>query len=240
MLHRDVKPTVFDLKRLEREVDALARVDAATAFEVRSSIAALCWDVDGVRREVRNLLHLDSSTRALLNSAVTFNWINEVESALEHARRAWLIAPKNEEVAADYFSMIVRNGRIREASRSLAELGMPASMTDRARSTERIAQTMDDLGLTDERVHAELLAAFDIMKDRRIRAVDTDFGTQRDPESGAISLIAIMTFHGDFDDEAEIVNDLAAVMMDNPSWDPTEFAILFSPLVAKSDVLHAA
>lgn len=239
MLHRDVKPSVFDLRRLEREVDALARVDAATAFEVRSSIAALCWDAEGVRREVRNFLHLDSSTRALLNSAVTFNWINDVESALEHARRAWLLAPKNGEVAADYFSMIVRNGRIQEASRSLAQLGLPASLADRARSTERIAQTMDDLGLTDERVHAEILAAFDVMKARRIRAVDADFGTQRDPESGVFSLIAVVTFNGDFDDEAELVDDLAAVLMDKPHWDPTEFAILLRPLVAHSDVLHA-
>ncbi|MDM0116442.1 hypothetical protein QTI66_30305 [Variovorax sp. J22R133] len=241
MLKHDAMPTQSEMHQLEAEATKLASVDAVSAFEARAAIAALSWDVERVHQEVRNLLHLDASPGALINSALTLSFVNDLDGAAECSGRAWLQAPNDESVLRDCLSFLAGSGRMHEARRLAASMPHLSGATlKHAQTNERIVAMLDREGITETRVHDELSAAMAVMAARRIRVVSPEVGTQSDPESGANSLLAIFTFHGDYDDEAALAEDLAKVLMESPQWNPSQFAIVFDPQPRSEHVLHAA
>jgi hypothetical protein len=230
-LRADVSPTQFEMRRLEKEAEKLQRVDAVSAFAVRAVLSAIKWDTSEMHSELLSLLHLDRSAEMALNASLVCRMVNDSDGSVRLARQAWQLAPKNTAIVAGFYSSLLRAGRLHEAHRLSAELELGEVEREQAKTVARTIATMERIALAEERLLEELRAGFEEMTVRRKRNQQTNFGTQVDPESDAVSLLVMLRFVGNYDDEAELAEGLTMRLIDTEDWNPAELAIQYEPML---------
>lgn len=239
-LRQDLTPTDFEMRRMSRDagkLDLISPIEGALAF---AAIAAIKWDEAEMKAQIERLLSINSSPISLFNASLVWRTLNNSDQALELSRMAWLAAPADDTYQRGYFGTLVRSGYLLEAHDFAKSVALEGLAKEEVASLDRTVMAMKLAELTQERVVAELAVAFEVMKSHRIRNQRSGFATHRDPESGMRSLVAIVNFVGNYDDEAALTASIAEVMIDMPEWNPAQLAIRLVPFTEKDDELLAA
>lgn len=239
-LRQNSTPTDFEMRRMARDagkLDAVSPIEGAMAF---AAIAAIKWDTAEVEAQIERMLSIDRSPTALFNSALIFHTVNDSDRASELFREAWQKAPADATFQGGYFATLVRSGRLLDAHEFAGKVALQGEEKEEAATLARTVRTLEKAGLTQERIAGELAVTLRMMTDHRVRSQRSGFGTQLDPESGASSLVAIVDFVGDYDDETTLTAAMAERLIDMPGWNPAQFAIRLVPTPGAPDELLAA
>ena len=85
----------FALRRIAADARKLMSTDAANAHAVLGRVAALQWDVDGLRRHYRSAISLGDPVLSRWDYSTALFLVGEVGESYEVARDAWQRAPDN-------------------------------------------------------------------------------------------------------------------------------------------------
>lgn len=216
----DDMPDVFTLTKLQRDANALEKVDAATASLVRGGIAALNWDFSETERWVQNSIRLDGSVDNWLNVGLTYKQVNRLDLTAECALRGYAMAPKNQNVVASVLESLCICGRFTEAE----GIYQQAIADDVALDSEIMVPSMHlrhmaELGIEPDRVTFEIMAAHHVLAigRKRSRAIEVGIFTDHD---GSDSMLIQLGFFGTLDDELRMESALAQLLGERPGWNP--------------------
>lgn len=206
---------------------------------VEAAIATLRWDLQSLHSAISSALNIaPQAVLVLLNATIFLGNVNDYESAIDFAKKAWLIAPNDELVCEHYLTSLLRIGLLREVKRLQPTLAVSASLKRAADSTLEVT-ILEELGLPDEHLRAELREAHAVLRERRIRTSSSNYRVQIDPDDGLRSLVYRIGYEGSPDDEEQLSADLAARLAGSGGWRPSEFTIDFVPIALYDELQFA-
>ncbi len=103
------------LLRIATDTRKLMSTDAANAHDVLGRVAALRWDVDGLRRHYRSAISLGDPVLGLWNYSTALFLVGEAGESYEAARDAWRKAPDDLALLDDLIASALHDGRFGEA-----------------------------------------------------------------------------------------------------------------------------
>lgn len=220
-------PTTFELKKLEREADALMRVAADEASIVKAGLAAIVWDVDKALYFVDNACRLDPSESTLLNSALTCRFMNLYPEAIAYGRRALAIAPNSSKAASHTLEYLMGCGDLEGARQLLAPFEQRGQhVSSDIEALRQISEFIEVNGVSESHLKAELEIAIAVLTAHKIRASGMQWSRENDPDGGDTYVIT-MYFKGDLSTELELESELAQKFADLENWNPNLLSIEF-------------
>lgn len=222
----DAEPTEFEVRKLERDAEALSNASAVEASVARAGIAALRWDLTGVERWAKNALALDPRGHATLhNVALSFRMINRPDLGKASAEHAVIHAPLDFDVVDHAIGFFCSDGDLDRAVELERDYYQRAG-THRAVtvSAGQFASVLRDAGIPQARLRFELRAALDVLTEAKRRYKRIGFSIDREPD-GQESVVVGVGFRGSFDEEMEFEAALAAKLASDGDWQPSRLAV---------------
>lgn len=233
----DAPPNAFKLAAIKRSAEALAKINAADASLVRAGVAALEWDFEKAAYQIRNALTLDRSTVVLLNSALTFSALNEVEKAADLTLQAVKLSPNDQQAVTQAIECLMSAGRITEAQslvQNHIKMGLP--LQEDEIELDGLCEYLQQSGMEEIRIRAELEAAYSILNSRQLRCRAIAWKIASDPDGGQ-GLVFELGFKGNIGLELELEAELAEALSSKETWDPNVLNVEFHYI--KPNVLQA-
>lgn len=221
------EPQPLEIRRLERESDDLARIDAASAFIVKAGIAAIRWDVAQLEYYVKSALALERSPALLLNASLTYKFVNDLDSAAVLALDAARMAPNDAVFVRQAVSYVSSAGQISAAVNMLTErAGMGLNLEEVTEPYLVLGQAIESLKIDPARLHFELKSAFEILSADRRRCIDVLWEVNEGSD-GVHGVVASIIFIGGIADELRLEAVLAEALIAEPGWDPDRISVEF-------------
>lgn len=105
----------FALRRIAADARKLMPADAANAHAVLGRVAALQWDVEGLRRHYRSAISLGDPALSRWDYSTSLFLVGEVKESYEIAHDAWQKAPDNLSLLDDLIASALHVARFGEA-----------------------------------------------------------------------------------------------------------------------------
>lgn len=224
----DEMPSEFELRRIEKAADNLAKVDAAAAFTVKGAIAALRWDADSAETCCRKACALERSPMVLNNSALTFKFLNRFDLAIEFAKSALALAPLDPLTATSTLGYLFATGHFAEVAALIRKHNYQEeqypSLPFQALEFDRLRV---DLGISTEQIDFEIDSVFSVLKKHKKRMQGSRVEAVNDPDGGQCIVIEI-EFFGDLHQEIVLEAELAHALAASPDWNPSRLSVEFA------------
>jgi hypothetical protein len=222
-------PTAFDLRRLEREAGELERIgEWSDAYIVRSGLAALQWDLEQAVNWVERALIADPTATVACNASITMRYLNRCDLAVPYALRAAEIAPLDFGIIDHVVAVLAADGRLHEAQAKADEYIARRGAVEEGRDFEfhpgAFVEAMDGLGISEQRLQREIRAGLGILTEEGRRHDGVGFEIVPEPDGGAALSVAL-TFLGDHEDEMRLEAKFAALLINEPGWDPCRLSV---------------
>ncbi len=225
----DRSATIFEIAPIERDAEKLRQSDPAAACLVRSGIAALKWDADGVRREVESANRLvPKSASFLINSALSFKLINDLRSAEEYAKLALQHATNDRLILRKVAGYMAQAGSISEAAQTIkVREHMGLDVDDLKLGLDSLIDWLSQLDINEDQLKTEIAIALELLSKRKIKFVNIEFEKNIFHDEGGFGLSTVIEFVGDFQTEMELESELADRLIDLPTWDLSKLSTEF-------------
>lgn len=161
----------FALRRIAADARKLMSTDAANAHAVLGRVAALQWDVDGLRRHSRSAISLGDPVLSRWDYSMSLFLVGEIEESYEMARDAWQRAPDNLSVLDHLIVSALHAARFEEAQ-VLCDRGRklaPKRDLPLAIVVGELAKAVRQGEFSEEGARETLQAADSLRSDARIR-----------------------------------------------------------------------
>ena len=159
------------LRRIAADARRLMPTDAANAHTVLGRVAALQWDVDGLRRHYRSALSLSDSAVNRWDYSTALFLVGETEQSYEMARDAWQRAPDDLSLLDNLIVSAVHAARFSEAQEFCDRGRKLAPKRDLPLASEigELAKAVRQGEFSEEGARETLRAADSIRSNARIR-----------------------------------------------------------------------
>lgn len=224
--------TPFGLRRLDREADKLAEVDAAMAYTIKAAISALEWDADSVRRWTNAALGLDRTYGSLVNAAINLRLIGDISASADLALEALTLAKDDADAAESVCSALMWDARFEEVlsiSRRFKESNDSLSTIaeEAAKAIEKLAR----LKISQQKIRRYIKTGLEVAMESRMQVKAVENYAIHDIEDGDRFVVSIQ-FAGDIRNEIEMDNAIVEKFLDDPSWDPMRLSVEFKYLTS--------
>lgn len=219
--------TDFGLRKLEREADKLAKVDAATASTIKASIAAFRWDSEQVDYWTKNALRLNQNFLILANSAINKGLVGEYSEAADLILKSLDFAKTDAEAALSACHGLMFDARFEDVlCISKIFLNHSEEFKEVFEECEEAIKALNELGITRSEIRQRMNVGFLVAKDlkSRIRAVET-FSTF-DFQDG-LSFTVALVVRGDVHKEIALDEALVEKFLDDDTWNPMKLSVEF-------------
>jgi len=163
-------PDELELRRLELKANALLKSDRVRAHQILGGIAAIRWDVDGLRHH--HDIGLESERpSAYANYATSLQLVGLFPDAMKHMETASRKQPQNLtylRTAADYALWAGFPNKSMELEVELKKRS-PDKVRDDAGAVKGLLEVMDRNGVDEKDLRSVLATAFDLLRVERIR-----------------------------------------------------------------------
>ena len=176
-LAKEIEPSEFELKRLEREAEKLLKVDAVAGHTALGAAASLRGDVKEVRYRHRLAAQLSGeSAQSLHNFAASLAALGEFTEALEIARRAYSRAPADPDVLDGVVVASFFAGHFREAYELVSKWNgdNPERPYSPNSPVEAILSAIDRDAFTEERLREVLAIAYGVLRSSKVRTMGVE------------------------------------------------------------------
>lgn len=170
-MRQDAVIDEFALGRIAADARKLMSTDAANAHAVLGRVAALQWDVDGLRRHYRAAISLSDSALNRWDYSTALFLVGETEESYEMVRDAWQRAPDDLSLLNSLIVGAVHAARFREAQ-EFCERGRklaPKHDLPLASVVAELAQAVREGEFSEEGAREALRTADSLRSDARIR-----------------------------------------------------------------------
>lgn len=217
----------FELKRLEKEADQLAKVDAATASTVKAAIAVCRWQPEEVEYWTNNALKNKRSFVTLANAAVNYRLTGNLSKSVELTTESYRMVAGDPESAENAFRSLLQTGRYQQALDLVQDLvNKPDSLLKAIKAAEYTLQTLKDLGIDPDEVVRKIEIGARVAMEQHARIESISMHPINDHEDG-MRLVAALNFPGDIQKEIALEDALVAKFYDDETWDPMKFNVEF-------------
>ena len=213
--------TIFDIAPVEKSAEQLRKADPAAACLVKAGVAALKWDIDGVKRETDNANRLDpNSATLLMNSALSFKLINNLVAAENYAQLALLCATNDIQIVKEAIDCCLAVGSIKQALRIIkTREHMHLDVKQLADSINDLVISMEHIGVSEEQLKTEISIALELLTLKKIRFKKVTVEKIIFYDDGESQITAVIQFVGNFQTEMELESAFAERLIDLPNWD---------------------
>lgn len=228
--------TEFGLRKLERETDKLALVDAANASTIKAAIAAFRWDTEEVDYWTKNALKLNKSFLVLANSAINKGLVGDYSEAADLILQSTSLAKNDPDAILGSCHGLMFDARFEEI------IELSKKFVDYSEEFKSIHQecevainALNFLGIRRDEVRHRIKNGAQVAKDlnTRIRSIDTRVISDYE---GDLSFIIALEFYGDIHKEIALDEALVEKFLDDKDWDPTKLSVEFRYIT--HDELH--
>ncbi len=227
----------WDMRLLQREADALAKVDPAAASVCRSALAVLQWDIDKVDYWINNSIKLDPSSAVFLNASVTSRLIGKIQQSADYAERAIELDPLNVPIVHSACDGLIFDGRY---SRCLELINkIVGGSTKLKRIEDDVKDCLNEIsrcGTDENKIQYQLRIVSDLATEQMVRIVALETKAIDDPEGYSTYRVRVR-FVGGIEKELELEDALAVRLSSIDGWDPLSLNVEFKYLT--KDELHA-
>ena len=159
------------LRRIAAEASKLMSTDASNAHAVRGRVAALQWDVAGLRRHYRSAISLGDPVLSRWDYSTSLFLVGETEESYEMAQDAWQRAPDNVPLLDDVIASAVHAARFTEAQEFCGRRRKLAPKQDLplASVVGELAKATREGEFSEEGAREALRAADSVRADARVR-----------------------------------------------------------------------
>ena len=161
----------FALRRIAADARKLMSTDAANAHAVLGRVAALQWDVDGMRRHYRSAISLGDPVRSRRDYSTSLFLVGEIEESYKMARDSWQKAPDNLSLLDHLIASAVHAARFGEAQEFCSRRRKLAPKRDLPLGSVvgDLAQAVRQGEFSEEGAREALRTADSLRSDARIR-----------------------------------------------------------------------
>jgi len=228
--------TDFGLRKLEREVEKLALVDAASASTIKAAIAAFRWDSGEVDYWTNNAIKLNKSFLVLANSAINKGLVGNYSEAADLIIQSIALAENDSEAVLSACHGLMFDLRFEEIIEiSQKFVNYSDEFKSISKECEVAINALEFLRISRDEVRQRIKHASQVAKDfnTRIRSVDTcvvsDF-------EGEFSFVVALEFFGDIHKEITLDEALVEKFLDDKDWNPAKLSVEFRYMT--SNELH--
>ena len=159
------------LQRIAADARRLMSTDAANAHAVLGRVAALQWEVDGLRQHYRSAISLGDPVLSRWDYSTSLFLVGETEESYEVARDAWQRAPDSLPLLDDLIASAVSAARFGEAQNFCGRRRKLAPKQDLplASVVGELAKAVRQRAFSEEGARETLRAADSIRSNARIR-----------------------------------------------------------------------
>lgn len=218
--------TEFDLRRLEREAEQLARVDAVTANTVKAAIAACRWDTQAVLRWSGAALQLERSYFTLSNAAVSKRLVGDLRAWADLSVEAYEQARTDVKAAVEACEALIFNARFTEALEISARFPNLAEFAEVTKHARQLLNELESIGLNQVEVARQVEIGAMVCAEQHVRLETIKFFLVSDFEDGD-RFVAAFVFQGEVSREIALDEALVEKFLDDLLWDPLKFSIEF-------------
>lgn len=214
----------FDYRKLNKETEHLARVDAQSSWVLKSALCALRWDVVGLTENAKKADALGADAGNLYNLSVNFSIANNMQASAEYAIKSSQSAINDKNIADLCISQLLRYGFFKEAlkvSTKCESIGISLpELSPKILSMNKFLDT-NDVNLTQERIQQEIQLALEVLTKFKIRNEGIDISFEIDEEDGSVHAYTKIKFIGSIEEEMRMESELAQVLSHDKYWDPS-------------------
>lgn len=234
----ETSPSELQLLRIHKQADVLAKANASDASLVRAGVAALRWDVAEANYQIRNALALDRCVSTCLNSALTYSALNDAKGAADAAIDAVKCAPNSQQAVDIAIENLVAAGRVSDALALIDQhLKMGLTLEEDRAEIDVLYDHINLAQISEAQIQNELLVAYSLLTDRRLRCRQFSWAIDVDPDGGSCVLFSL-GFNGDFGMEMQLEAELAERLALNSEWNPNRLSVEF--FYEKKDAVFTA
>ena len=218
------EPTPFDIKRIEKDIAALEKVDRGEGYAARAALCALRWDLEGAQAWSERACTIDGAFEVANNAAISMRFLNRPDLGVEYGLLALRRAPALHEVAEVAVGLLVVSGRMHEALAVVQDFEASRGEKSWCFDVQSICAQVDNIGLSEERLRIEIRAALDVLTAHKIRHNGFSVEESSDPDGGS-AMVVFVGFEGTLEDELSLEAELAEKLADDPDWDPCRLSV---------------
>lgn len=226
-------PTIFDIRRLERDIAALEKADIGEAYIARSGLCAITWDVEQATAWVERACTVDGAYETSLNAGITLRYLNRSDLAVDYALQAVQRAPLSLNAANFATVTLAGDGRLQQAvevQRAFAK--RVPDHHEFSFDAEAFFAAFQEAGVSEGQLQAEIRAAMRVLSAERVRHSSLTYGYSVEPDGGRMLTVAV-EFPGSIEDELRLEGMLAARLVDQPGWNPCKLSVEFQRTIAE-------
>jgi tetratricopeptide (TPR) repeat protein len=191
-LSRDVRPSEFQVKLIEREIARIATMDRSGAYQLSGALASLRGDVEDMHLNHQAAVRsAPGDDGAWTNYACSLFRMGFVHESIDKLRRAHELDPMDLDTVDALVGHSFAGGQFTEAIRWLREREKrsPDTRHDQAADVLTAAEIQNECGLTDADTGALVELAMDAAHKADIYSVDLEMGLRADNDSMWLSLL---------------------------------------------------
>lgn len=229
-VYQPERVTDFGLRKLEREADKLAAIDAVTAYTIKAGISALRWDAESATHWTNAALLLERSFQSLANASINQRLIGDTRASADLALEAFQLARNDADAAEVVCSALMLDARFDEAFSISRSFGN--SKETLFQTAEEARNTIDDLvrlHLAQDEVRRHVEVGVKVAAEKRVRIKAIERYVVDDIEDGERFVVS-MHFSGDIYKEIELDEAIVEKFLDDPEWDPMRLSLEFKYL----------
>jgi hypothetical protein len=229
-VYQPERVTDFGLRKLDREADKLAAVDAATAYTIKAAISALRWDIESVNHWTNVALRLEKSYQSLINAAINMRLIGDVSASADLALEAFQQSSSDADAADMVCRALMLDARFEEAFEiSHSFKNSKDSLLKTSNEAGRAIADLARLQIAQDDVRRHVEAGALVAAERHVQIKAIENFASDDVEDGERFVVSIH-FSGDISKEIELDEAIVEKFLDDPEWDPMRLSLEFKYL----------
>lgn len=178
----DRQPDQFTIASLKRDAEKLKGADAVARFMALGAIAALEFDEKSAINFHQNAIRLENSERTHEFFAVTLQQLGFFADAADEALIASEREPENLTILGIAIRYSLMAGRIRLAKELIGKFKdrQPNEIPDEVEFIDRLCDALEELSIPEEEIKVRQMAAFGILRERKIPYTRHSWGIDED------------------------------------------------------------